>query len=178
LIAASQAATVLLITLGAATAIISTVVQRTRSDAKTSLAYAVQTQLGLIMVEIALGWTTLALIHIVGHALLRTVQFLRAPSLLHDHHTMHAAAGGHLVPADPFFNAWPRSLRIALYRFGMAQGHYDAIVDRIVVRPVMALARWIGVLEPRAKVQAELHPSRAKTSSRTERIEPAKTWQA
>jgi NADH:ubiquinone oxidoreductase subunit 5 (subunit L)/multisubunit Na+/H+ antiporter MnhA subunit len=177
LIAASSIATVLLITLGAVTAIISTVVQRTRSDAKTSLAYAVQSQLGLIMVEIGLGWTTLALIHIAGHAVLRTVQFLRAPSLLHDHHTMHAAAGGHLVPADPLFNKLPQGLRLMLYRIGLAHGHYDAIVDRYVVRPVLALARWLGALEPKAKPRVEHRTVRAIVPHEVERLEAAKTWQ-
>lgn len=177
MIAASQAATILLIVIGAATAIISTIVQRTRSDAKTSLAYAVQTQLGLIMVEIALGWTTLALIHIAGHALLRTVQFLRAPSLLHDHHTMHAAAGGHLVPADPLFNALPQGLKLMLYRIGIGQGHYDAIVDRVVVRPVMALARQLGVLEWHAKANVQSHPSHTTAAREVERVEAENTWQ-
>ena len=147
MIASSQAATILLITIGAITAIGSTIVQRTRPDAKTSLAYAVQTQLGLIMIEIALGWNTLALVHIAGHALLRTLQFLRAPSLLHDHHTMHAAAGGHLVAADTVFKALPQGMNLSLYRFGIAQGHYDALVDSLAVRPVNFIARslqWKG----------------------------------
>jgi NAD(P)H-quinone oxidoreductase subunit 5 len=152
LIADSPVATGTLIAIGAITAIVSTIVQRTRPDAKTSLAYAVQSQLGLIMVEIALGWTTLALLHIVGHALLRTMQFLRAPSLLHDHHTMHAAAGGHLIAADPAFRRLPEALRIGLYRFGMSQGHYDAFVHRLAERPVHQMARSLGSTSPRAVI--------------------------
>ncbi len=149
MIAASRTATILLIAIGALTAIGSTIVQRTRPDAKTSLAYAVQTQLGLIMIEIAMGWTTFALFHITGHALLRTLQFLRAPSLLHDHHTMHAAAGGHLVAADPVFNALPAGWKLSLFRFGMAQGYYDAVVDRIAIRPVERIARSLRADGPR-----------------------------
>ncbi len=147
MIAASQTATIVLIIIGALTAIISTIVQRTRPDAKTSLAYAVQTQLGLIMIEIAMGWTTLALIHLAGHALLRTMQFLRAPSLLHDHHAMRAAAGGHLIAADPVFKVLPNGIKWSLYRFGVAQGHYDAVVERVAVHPVNFIARslqWKG----------------------------------
>lgn len=149
LIAASQAATILLIAIGALTAIVSTIVQRTRSDAKTALAYALQTQLGLIMIEIALGWTTLALVHIAGHALLRTMQFLRAPSLLHDHHAMRAAAGGHLVAPDPLFNALPAGWRLALYRVGIGQGYYDALIDRLWHRPALGTTRSLAWLSPR-----------------------------
>lgn len=147
MIALSQVAVVTLIVIGAITAIGSTIVQRTRPDAKTSLAYAVQTQLGLVMIEIALGWNTLALMHIAGHALLRTMQFLRAPSLLHDHRAMRSAAGGHLVAADPVFKGLPQGLKLSLYRFGIAQGHYDAVVDRVAVRPLNFMARslqWKG----------------------------------
>jgi NADH:ubiquinone oxidoreductase subunit 5 (subunit L)/multisubunit Na+/H+ antiporter MnhA subunit len=175
-IAASEVATVLLIAIGTLTAVISTIVQRTRPDAKTSLAYAVQTQLGLIMVEIALGWTTLALIHIAGHALLRTMQFLRAPSLLHDHHTMHAAAGGHLVSADPVFSALPTGLRTMLHRIGIGQGHYDALVDRLVMGPVLAMARALGKLEPKRTVTATTVPLPA-TAGEVEPVELENSWQ-
>lgn len=150
LIAASTIAAALLIGFGLATALISTIAQRTRSDAKTSLAFAAQTQVGLIFFEIGLGWTTLALIHIVGHATLRTVQFLRAPSLLHDHHTMHAAAAGHLPPADRLFPLLPGGMRTWLYRMGINGGYYDAVVDRVIVNPVLAIARGLGLLEPAA----------------------------
>jgi NADH:ubiquinone oxidoreductase subunit 5 (subunit L)/multisubunit Na+/H+ antiporter MnhA subunit len=148
LIVASATATVLLIGIGGFTAIVSTIAQRVRSDAKTSLAFAAQTQVGLIIVEIGMGWTTLALLHIIGHALLRTAQFLRAPSLLHDHHTVHAAAAGHLPPGDRFFPLLPLNLGTWLYRVGLNAGYYDVLVDRLVVGPMQAMARSLGLLEP------------------------------
>jgi NADH:ubiquinone oxidoreductase subunit 5 (subunit L)/multisubunit Na+/H+ antiporter MnhA subunit len=103
LIRTSAIATGLVIFIGITTAMLSTMIHRTCADAKTSLAYASQTQLGIIFVEIGLGWTTLALIHIIGHAAVRTMQILRTPSMLRDHHRIHAAAGGQLdpTPASP-----------------------------------------------------------------------------
>ena len=47
-----------------------------------------------MFVEIGLGWTWIAVAHILGHATVRTLQFLRAPSMLHDYHQMHSAIGG------------------------------------------------------------------------------------
>ena len=158
LIAGSVTATALLIAFGLITALVAAVMQRTRTDAKTSLAYAAQTQVGLILVEIGLGWTTLALVHIVGHALLRTMQFLRAPSLLHDHHTMHAAAGGHLPATDRLFGSLPQGLRMWLYRLGMGAGLYDAVIDRLVVAPVLFLSRTLAMFDPRSKSR-KLAPS-------------------
>lgn len=88
-----------IVAVGAATALQGALVGRTCPDAKTSLAYATMAQVGLIFVEIGLGFDRLALWHIAGHAILRTAQFLQAPSLLHDHHQLHSAAGGHLPSA-------------------------------------------------------------------------------
>lgn len=70
--------------IGGCSAIYATLVGRTRSDAKTMLAYATISQVGIIYIEIALGFTNFALFHIVTHASLRTYQFLRSSSLIQD----------------------------------------------------------------------------------------------
>lgn len=147
-LAASPFATTAVLIVGAATALFATLAHRVSTDAKTSLAYASMAQLGIIFVEIALGWPRLALAHMVGHAIVRTAQFLRAPSMLHDYHRVHAAAGGHLAQTGTHYEvilpAWVRSW---LYRAGLERGYYDAILDRIV-DPVLAFARWCERFEP------------------------------
>lgn len=70
--------------IGGASAVYASLVGRTRSDAKTMLAYATITQVGIIYIEIALGFTNFALFHIVAHASLRTYQFLRSSSIIQD----------------------------------------------------------------------------------------------
>lgn len=70
--------------IGGTSAVYATMVGRTRSDAKTMLAYATISQVGLIYIEIALGFTNFALFHIVTHASLRTYQFLRSSSIIQD----------------------------------------------------------------------------------------------
>lgn len=150
LIRTSAIATGLLLFIGTTTAVLSTLVHRTCADAKTSLAYASQTQLGIIFTEIGLGWTTIAVIHIFGHAMVRTMQFLRAPSMLHDYHRVHAAAGGHFKPTgDHYETLLPKSVQIGLYRIAMARGFYDAVIDRFVITPMKGLARLLESLEPR-----------------------------
>src|SRR5207247_9793375 len=74
--------------LGAATAIFAGITTRVQSDVKSSLAYASLTQVGLIVVEISIGWYTIAFIHLSGHACFRLLQFLSAPNVLHDLHGM------------------------------------------------------------------------------------------
>jgi len=133
------------VVVGAATAAYGTLVGRACSDAKTGLSFAALSQLGLIFVEIGLGWTTLALFHILGHAAVRTLQFLRAPSTLHDFHQVHAAAGGQVHQAGEFYEAWlPVGLRLWLYRFAMDRGHLDTFLDRGFGQALHALAGWLN----------------------------------
>ncbi len=94
----SPLASSLVIATGAITAIHGTIAGRASADAKTSLAYASLTQVGVVFVEIGMGWKWIAVAHILGHATVRTLQFLRSPSMLHDYHTMHSAMGGELLP--------------------------------------------------------------------------------
>lgn len=138
----------LVVFIGLATAFLGTLVHRTCADVKTSLAYAAQTQLGLIFAEIGLGWTTFAVLHLVSHALLRTLQFLRAPSMLRDYHRVHAAAGGQIDPTGEHYESLlPKPVQLALYRIALGRGFYDAILDRFVIAPAVAVARWVGVFE-------------------------------
>lgn len=131
------------VVVGLLTAFLGTAAQRASSDAKSSLAYSSMTQLGVIFAEIGLGLHWLALLHILGHAVVRTLQLLRAPSMLHDHHRMHAASGGHLGQAVAGLNLLPRGARLWLYRFGLERGFYDAWLDRLVVQPVLRLSRYL-----------------------------------
>ncbi len=151
LIRASGVAAGTLVALGAASALLGTLLHRSANDAKTMLAHATQTQLGLIFVEIGMGWTGVAAFHITGHAIVRTAQFLRAPSLLHEHHHVHAAAGGKLAPTGEHLEALvPRSLQLWLYRVALGSGFYEAILSRALVTPLKRLAEGLALLEPAA----------------------------
>jgi NADH:ubiquinone oxidoreductase subunit 5 (subunit L)/multisubunit Na+/H+ antiporter MnhA subunit len=146
---ASPIASTAVIAIGAISALLGTLAHRVAPDAKTSIAYAAMTQLGIIFIEIGLGFPRLALAHIIGHAIVRTLQFLRAPSMLHDYHRVHAAAGGHLAPTgEGLIHALPAPARLWLYRFGLDRGFYDAVADRLVVAPMMSLSRWLASFEP------------------------------
>jgi NADH-quinone oxidoreductase subunit L len=152
--AASTLASAAVVTVGALSAIHATLVGRACADAKTSLAYASMAQLGLIFVEIGLGFDTLALFHIIGHATVRTLEFLRAPSMLHDFHHVHAAAGGRLDPAGSHYEALlPEHVRLWLYRLALDRGHHDTILDRFVLGPVVRLARRAAAVERRLSAQ-------------------------
>lgn len=71
---------ILLVIMGVITALFGTAVSRVQSSVKSQIAYASLAQIGLMFVELALGWEVLALIHFVGNAFLRTYQLLVSPS--------------------------------------------------------------------------------------------------
>ena len=144
----SKLACALVIAIGLATAVHGTIVGRASADAKTSLAYASLTQVGVVFVEIGLGWTSVAVVHIMGHAFVRTLQFLRAPSMLHDFHQMHSAAGGEFAPTGRHLEAlFPEGAQLWLYRWALDRGHLDTMLDRWVIGPLMQLSRLFGSLD-------------------------------
>lgn len=137
------------VALGLATALHATMGHRVNSDAKTSLAYATMAQIGLIFAEIALGFPKLALAHMMGHAALRTAQFLRAPSMLHDYHRVHAAARGDLGKTGTHYEQiLPSTLRAWLYSLALQGNCLDAIVEGRIVSPAVRLARAMALFDP------------------------------
>ncbi len=148
LLAQSRVASILVIVIGLLTAIHGTITGRASADAKTSLAYASLTQVGIVFVEIGLGWTWIAIIHIMGHATVRTLQFLRAPSMLHDYHQMESAMGGESSPtAGRLEDLFPKRAQLWLYRWAFDRGHLDTILDRWVIHPLMQLSKLFARLD-------------------------------
>jgi len=151
----APAARAALILIGAGTALHAALVGRVQTDLKSVLAYASMTQASLILVEIGLGWRVIPLVHVVGHAIVRSLQILRSPSALHDRHELEAALGGHPGPAGQWpVTALPAAWQHALYRVALDRGYEEMVVSRLVVRPVLRLldraaaaeSRWIAWL--------------------------------
>jgi NADH:ubiquinone oxidoreductase subunit 5 (subunit L)/multisubunit Na+/H+ antiporter MnhA subunit len=173
LILSSPLISAAVIAVGLFTAVIGTLGSRVSADAKTALAQASAAQLGLIFIEIGLGWTWLALLHIVGHAVVRTLEFLRTPSMLHDYHRMHSAAGGKLDPAGLYYEAaLPVGIRAWLYRLSLDRGRMDVVLDRFVVGPVVEMARGLRWAERLVGTHQPGPPSRPRLADLVEDPSP------
>ncbi|MEX0586823.1 MAG: proton-conducting transporter membrane subunit, partial [Pirellulales bacterium] len=136
--------------LGLASAVFGAIAARVQSDVKSALAFASLSQVGIITAEIGLGFRYVALVHIIGHACLRTLQLLRAPSLLQDYHALENAVGGRLRRPDQIGPAWlPSSIGRAVYRFALERGFLDAALDAYIVRPFLAVFGWCDLQERR-----------------------------
>jgi NAD(P)H-quinone oxidoreductase subunit 5 len=140
----------LVVTQGLVTAGYATLAGRVQTDIKTALAFASLTQVGLIVAEIGLGFRYLALLHLIGHACLRTLQFLRAPTLLHDYHTLENAMGRHLPRTSGFWTRRvPEAALVWCYRFALERGYLDAWLTDYLARPFLRLFQWCDVAERR-----------------------------
>ena len=139
---------IMVIALGLITMIFATMTARVQTDIKSSLAFSSLIQVSIIVVEIGLGFRYVALIHIIGHACLRTLQLIRAPSLLRDYNSMINAIGAYLPEPVASGRVSP-TLRSRLYRFAFERGNLDSVLDEYVVRPFVLTFEWSDRMERR-----------------------------
>lgn len=138
----------MVVLVGITSAVFGALAARVQTDIKSALAFASLTQVGIIVAEIGLGLRYIALIHIIGHACLRTLQLLRAPSLLHDYHTIENAIGDHLPRQESSRRRlMSDSVRNWFYRFALERGYLDALLDEYIVRPFRAVFLWCDCME-------------------------------
>jgi NAD(P)H-quinone oxidoreductase subunit 5 len=143
------------VALGLSTAVYAYVVGSVQTDIKSALSFASLAQVGLIVAEIGVAaWVPLlwyvALTHLLGHACMRTLQFVRAPTLLQDYRHMEDAIGGRLQrPGAGWVRVAPGRFQTWLYRFALERGYLDAILTDYVVTPFVRLFRLFDRVERR-----------------------------
>lgn len=141
LLALSWPLSAAVVALGLATAAYGAIVARAQADVKSALAFASLAQVGLITAEIGFGLHYLPLIHIVGHATFRTLQLLRAPSVLHDYQSLENALGERVANGG--------GPQAAVYRFAYLRGQLDGWIYRFVVEPFLSVFGVCQALEMR-----------------------------
>jgi NADH-quinone oxidoreductase subunit L len=119
--------------IGGISALYATMVGRTRSDAKTMLAYATISQVGLIWVELSLGFTEFALFHMVAHASLRTWQFLRSASLIQDFFENPVVQAEKKIHRNlTLEKIFPAERRHRIYIHALHGFHLDYFTDKVL----------------------------------------------
>lgn len=157
LLANAPIARIAVVLVGLTTAITAGMSARVRADAKGSLALASAAQAGLMFVEIGLGFTTLAMWHLLAHGLLRLAQFLRSPSWLEDAQARRSALGGGRFRPDFYAEKLlPAPLRNFLYAAALSRFGMDALIDRLLERPLASLANLVSSSRPRQRGTARI----------------------
>lgn len=134
---------------GLVTAAHASFVGRVQTDIKSVLAYASMTQVGLIVAEIGFGLRWLPLLHMLGHATVRSLEILRSPSLLHDDQHLEDAIGRQ-IPRVPwhFERVFPESMRPWFYRHALERGGFDSLLrDRLVGGVLGRVRRLSGAVQ-------------------------------
>jgi NAD(P)H-quinone oxidoreductase subunit 5 len=147
--------------IGLATAIYAHQAAGVQTDIKSALSFASLVQVGIIVAEIGLGFRYLPLFHLLGHACLRTLQFVRAPSLLEDYRTLEDAIGEHLSSVDaPSARRPADRANLWLYRWSLERGNLDGLLSEFVIRPFVRTMRSCDDLERRFTDFVSHGPSR------------------
>jgi NAD(P)H-quinone oxidoreductase subunit 5 len=108
------------------------------------------TQVGIIVAEIGVGLRYIPLIHILGHACVRALQFLRASSLLQDYRTLENAIGSRLPQASGWGDGIvSNDLQTSAYRLAIRRGYFDAVLTQYLVRPILRVFKFCDGLERR-----------------------------
>jgi NAD(P)H-quinone oxidoreductase subunit 5 len=148
ILAASFTLSVIVVIAGIVSAVFGAIASRVQADVKSALAFASLTQVGIIVVEIGCGLHYVPLIHMIGHACLRTLQLLRAPSILKDYQELENAIGARLPKNG---TVWERLIHSAqrswLYRFSLERGYLDGFLNELIVRPFIGVFRWSDAME-------------------------------
>jgi NADH:ubiquinone oxidoreductase subunit 5 (subunit L)/multisubunit Na+/H+ antiporter MnhA subunit len=129
---------VLIIIIGLATSLIATSIARVQSTVKTQIAYSSITQIGLIFIEVALGFHVLALIHFAGNAFLRTYQLLVSPSVLS--YEIHDMVFNYKPRSQNESNGFFQKIKNAVYVLSIKEWNLDRFMYHVLWSPF----KWIG----------------------------------
>jgi hypothetical protein len=137
-----------LVVVGLLTAVHATLVWRVQTDVKSSLAYGVLTQVGLMFAEVGLGLYRLALVHLVAHACLRCLQLLRAPSMLREELARRAALREVKPPAVAVaHHVLPEGWRRRFYRLALERFSLEVMHERWAMGPLLRVGQWMDRME-------------------------------
>ena len=120
------------------------------------------------MAEIGFGLRYIALVHIIGHACLRTLQLLRAPTLLQDYHNLENAIGSRLPIGSTLFGKLvPARYGHWIYRFALERGYFDTILGDYIAEPMLNIFRRCNDAERRWTTWLSNEPLADKSNSGT-----------
>lgn len=147
IVSASPTLSSILIGMGLLSACLASLAGRIRADVKTSLAYATIMQVSIIYAEIGMHWYYLAAFHTAGHMCLRTYQFLRAPSALHDLHVRSVLGVAARERGAWYGKIVPIQAQRWLYRLALEQGAILSVYQSAFVRPFIDIATALSRFE-------------------------------
>lgn len=130
---------------GVMTAIVGYFTARVQSTIKTQIAYASVAQIGLMFVEITLGFEKIALLHFAGNAFLRTYQLLVSPSVvayLIREQFYHFKPYSHAV--EKFW--WGKKFYYGWYLLSLREFYLDTLMSKFIFKPFKILGNKLNFI--------------------------------
>ncbi len=128
----------ILIFIGLSTSIIASSIASVQSSVKTQIAYSSITQIGIMFVEVALGFHVLALIHFAGNAFLRTYQLLVSPSVLG--YLIHDMVFSFVPTQQASENTFLAKIKNTIFLLNIREWNIDMYLYKVLWNPF----KWIG----------------------------------
>lgn len=130
--------------MGLTTSIMAAYMAKVQSSVKSQVAYSSISQIGLIFIEVALGFETLALFHFAGNAFLRTYQLLVSPSVVS---YMIREQFYNFQPKERGIkNTFPKRIEYALYVWSLKEFNLENFMAIVLWKPLKTLGKSLDFL--------------------------------
>lgn len=134
--------------IGLITTILSSSIAKVQSTVKTQIAYSSLAQIGLMFIEVSMGWYWLAIIHFVGNAMLRSHQLLISPSILS--YKIHDQFFHFNQPTSQGYKTLLEKLKLTIYILSIKEFNLDTFMYNYLWNPFKKLGKCIDVLSSKA----------------------------
>jgi NADH:ubiquinone oxidoreductase subunit 5 (subunit L)/multisubunit Na+/H+ antiporter MnhA subunit len=133
--------------LGLFTSVVATGIARVQSSVKSQIAYSSIAQIGLIFIEISLGWLDMALIHFAGNAFLRMYQLLVSPSVVS--YLIREQFYNFTPRPHTFEDSLPKRMEYTFYVLCLKEWNLDSFMYRYLWNPMKSIGRKLDFLSIR-----------------------------
>ena len=135
---------ILIVVLGLLTSIIATLTARVQSTIKSQIAYSSVAQIGIIFIEVAIGFEKLALFHFAGNAFLRTYQLLVSPSAVS--YLIREQFYNFVPRKETIEDSLPRKLQNTFYMLSLKEWNLDSFMNSILWTPLNNAGKLLDFL--------------------------------
>lgn len=119
-----------------------------QSSVKTQIGYASITQIGLMFIELSLGFENLVLFHFAGNAFLRTYQLLVSPSVLH--YLIHSQFFHFIKPTDTMSNSFLGRIQKTIFILSIKEWNMDRFQFKYLWNPFKTIGIFLQFLNNKA----------------------------
>jgi NADH-quinone oxidoreductase subunit L len=129
---------------GLLTVVITTMIARVQSSVKTQIAYSSIAQIGLMFIEVAMGWHIFALVHFACNAFLRTYQLLVSPSVLH--YLIHDQFYNFNPPQTAGSTTFWDKIKLTVYTLSIKEWNLDNSMYQLLWQPIKKLGNLLNFM--------------------------------